>query len=164
MFIGVGSPFFLTSVTTNFENLVLLEAEFAPTTLKNIPFIFTLLGALLSFFLINCSITSKSVIFDYKTGFFYKNLYSFLTKKWHFDQLGNELIVQKLMGFGYRISFQTLDKGSIEVFGAFGSSSKLWSVAKSLSNIHSGMIFHYSFAMLSFTLFLFCWFIMFNLD
>ncbi len=68
------------------------------------------------------------------------------------------------MGFGYRISFQTLDKGSIEVFGAFGSSSKLWSVAKSLSNIHSGMIFHYSFAMLSFTLFLFCWFIMFNLD
>ena len=50
LFIGVGTPFFITSLTTNFENLVLLEAEFAPTILKNIPFIFTLLGALLSFF------------------------------------------------------------------------------------------------------------------
>tara|TARA_B100000787_G_scaffold53732_1_gene38945 strand:+ start:2731 stop:2877 length:147 start_codon:yes stop_codon:yes gene_type:complete len=48
-----------------------------------------------------------------------------LTKKWHFDQLGNELIIHRLMGFGYFISFQTLDKGSIEVFGAFGSSGKL---------------------------------------
>ena len=97
MFIGLGTPFFLTSLTTNFENLVLLEAEFAPTLLKNIPFIFTLLGALLSFFLINCSVTSKTVIFDYKIGFFYRNLYSFLTKKWHFDQLASELIIHKLM-------------------------------------------------------------------
>jgi NADH-ubiquinone oxidoreductase chain 5 len=135
---------------------VLLEAEFAPTLLKNIPFIFTLLGALLSFFLINCSVTSKTVIFDYKIGFFYRNLYSFLTKKWHFDQLASELIIHKLMNFGYRISFQALDKGSIEVFGPSGSSAKLWSVSKSLSSIHSGMIFHYSFVMLFSILFLFC--------
>ena len=38
LFIGVGTPFFLTSLTTNFDNLVILEAEFAPTILKNIPF------------------------------------------------------------------------------------------------------------------------------
>jgi NADH-ubiquinone oxidoreductase chain 5 len=164
LFIGVGTPFFLTSLTTNFDNLVILEAEFAPTILKNIPFIFTFLGALLSFFLINCSVTSKTVIFDYKVGFLYRNVYSFLTKKWHFDQLANELIIHKLMNFGYRISFQTLDKGSIEVFGPFGSSVKLWSFSKSLGNIHSGMIFHYSFVMLFSILFLFCWFLMFNLN
>ena len=41
LFIGVGTPFFLTSLTTNFDNLVILEAEFAPTILKNIPFIFS---------------------------------------------------------------------------------------------------------------------------
>jgi len=93
--------------------------------LKNIPFIFTILGASLSFLLINCCITSKAVIFDYKIGFFYRNLYSFLSKKWHFDQLANELVIHKLMNFGYRVSFQLLDKGSIEVFGPFGSSSKL---------------------------------------
>ncbi len=164
LFIGIGTSFFITSVTTNFENLAIIEAEFAPIILKNIPFIFTILGALLSFFLINCSVTSKSVIFDYKIGVFYRNFYSFLTKKWHFDQLGNELIIHRLMGFGYFISFQTLDKGSIEVFGAFGSSGKLWSFSKCLSKIHSGLIFHYSFVMLLSILFLFCWFIMFNLD
>jgi len=148
LFIGVGTPLFLTSITTSFENLVLLEAEFAPSLLKNIPFILTLFGALLSFFLINCSITSKSVIFDYKIGFFYRTLYSFLIKKWHFDQIGNEFVIHKLMNFGYNVSFQTLDKGSIEIFGAFGSSLKFWDVSKSLSKAHSGMIFHYSFVML----------------
>jgi len=164
LFIGVGSPFFLTSLITNFENLALLEAEFAPAVLKNIPFIFTVLGALLSFFLINCSITSKAVIFDYKIDFFYRNLYSFLSKKWHFDQLANELVIHNLMNFGYRVSFQLLDKGSIEVFGPFGSSFKLWGYSKLLGNIHSGMIFHYSFVMLFSILFFFCWLLLFNLN
>lgn len=164
LFIGVGSPFFLTSLITNFENLALLEAEFAPAILKNIPFIFTVLGALLSFFLINCCITSKAVIFDYKIDFFYRNLYSFLSKKWHFDQLVNELVIHNLMNFGYRVSFQLLDKGSIEVFGPFGSSFKLWGYSKLLGNIHSGMIFHYSFVMLFSILFFFCWLLLFNLN
>ena len=164
MFIGVGSPFFLTSLITNFENLALLEAEFAPAILKNIPFIFTILGASLSFLLINCCITSKAVIFDYKIGFFYRNLYSFLSKKWHFDQLANELVIHKLMNFGYRVSFQLLDKGSIEVFGPFGSSSKLWGYSKILGSLHSGMVFHYSFVMLFSILLFLCWLLSFNLN
>jgi NADH-ubiquinone oxidoreductase chain 5 len=85
-----------------------------------------------------------------------------LTKKWHFDQLGNELIIHRFMNFGYHISFQTLDKGSIEMFGPFGSASKLWDVSKSLSKLHSGMLFHYSFAMLFSIVFLLCFFIIFN--
>ena len=164
LFVGVGTSFFLTSISINFENLVLLEAEFAPTLLKNIPFILTIFGAILSFLLINCSATSKNVIFDYKIGGFYRTLYNFLIKKWHFDQIGNELVIHRIMNFGYRVSFQTLDKGSIEVFGAFGSSLKLWNVSKSISQIHSGMIFHYSFIMLISVLCVVSWFIAFNLD
>jgi proton-translocating NADH-quinone oxidoreductase chain L len=164
LFVGVGTSFFLTSISINFENLVLLEAEFAPTLLKNIPFILTIFGAILSFLLINCSATSKNVIFDYKIGVFYRTLYNFLIKKWHFDQIGNELVIHRIMNFGYRVSFQTLDKGSIEVFGAFGSSLKLWNVSKSISQIHSGMIFHYSFIMLISVLCVISWFIAFNLD
>jgi hypothetical protein len=68
------------------------------------------------------------------------------------------------MNFGYNVSFQTLDKGSIEVFGAFGSSLKFWDVSKSLSKAHSGMIFHYSFVMLFSILCLLSWFITFNLN
>ena len=164
LFVGVGTSFFLTSISINFENLVLLEAEFAPTLLKNIPFILTIFGAILSFLLINCSATSKNVIFGYKIGAFYRTLYNFLIKKWHFDQIGNELVIHRIMNFGYRVSFQTLDKGSIEVFGAFGSSLKLWNLSKSISQIHSGMIFHYSFIMLISVLCIVSWFIAFNLD
>jgi hypothetical protein len=117
--------------------------------LKNIPFFLTLLGAVLSFLLINCSITSKEVIFDYKMSKFYRKLYNFLSKKWHFDQLSSEIVVHRLMNFGYRVSFQILDKGNIEVFGAFGSSVKLLSFSQSLSSYQSGFLFHYSFVMMA---------------
>jgi NADH-quinone oxidoreductase subunit L len=78
----------------------------------------------------------------------YRQFYIYLIKKWHFDQIGNELIVHKLMNFGYRISFQSLDKGNIETFGAFGSSVKVTQLSKGLSFLHSGFIFHYSFVMI----------------
>jgi hypothetical protein len=52
------------------------------------------------------------------------------------------------MNFGYRITFQSLDKGNIEVFGAFGSSSKINQLSQGLSFLHSGFIFHYSFVMI----------------
>nr|WEL36011.1 NADH dehydrogenase subunit 5 [Phaeocystis rex] len=164
LFIGVGTSFFLNSITTNFENLYLLEAEFAPTILKNVPFIFTLFGGLISFFLINCSVTSKSVIFSYKTTNSYKRFYNFLTKRWHFDQLGNEIIIHKLMNFGYSISFQIFDKGFIEIFGPFGSALTFWDGSKSLSKLHSGMVFHYCFIMLFFIFFSLYYFVACNLD
>ena len=52
------------------------------------------------------------------------------------------------MNFGYRISFQSLDKGNIETIGAFGSSLKVTQLSKGLSFLHSGFIFHYTFVMI----------------
>jgi NADH-ubiquinone oxidoreductase chain 5 len=158
MFLGFGSPFFLNAITTSFEHLVTVDAEFAPASLKNVPFFLTILGAGLSFLLINCSITSKQVIFSYKMSKVYRKLYNFLSKRWHFDQLGNEVVVHRYMNFGYRISFQLLDKGNIEVFGPFGLSSKILGFSQNLASYQSGFLFHYSFVMiigvLSFLLFL----------
>ena len=148
MIIGLGSPLFLNNITTSFENLIMIDSEFASALLKNVPFLFTIIGGLLAFLLINCSITSKQIIFSYKIGSYYRQFYTFLIKKWHFDQIGNELFIHKAMNFGYRISFQTLDKGNIEVFGAFGSSLKITSFSKGLSSLQSGFIYHYSFIMI----------------
>tara|TARA_B100000683_G_C12472630_1_gene548302 strand:- start:1352 stop:1627 length:276 start_codon:yes stop_codon:yes gene_type:complete len=53
------------------------------------------------------------------------------------------------MNFGYRVSFQLLDKGNIEVFGAFGSSIKLLGFSQVLSTYQSGFLFHYSFVMIA---------------
>jgi hypothetical protein len=68
------------------------------------------------------------------------------------------------MNFGYRVSFQTLDKGNIEVFGPFGSSLKINTLSKGLSDLHSGFIFHYSFVMIVAMLCFFTCFIVFALN
>lgn len=148
MLIGLGSPFFLNGIMISYENLITIDAEFASALLKNVPFIFTIVGATLAFLLINCFLTSKETIYAYKMTSWYRQFYVYLVQKWHFDQIGNELIVHKLMNFGYRISFQSLDKGNIETFGAFGSSVKVTQLSKGLSFLHSGFIFHYSFVMI----------------
>jgi hypothetical protein len=46
-----------------------------------VPFLFTIIGGLLAFLLINCSITSIQIIFSYKIGSYYRQFYTFLIKK-----------------------------------------------------------------------------------
>jgi hypothetical protein len=67
-----------------------------------------------------------------------KSIYTFLNKKLHFDQITNELIVVKAMNFGYRSSFQSLDKGIIERAGATGFTASIFSLGSSFFNFHSG--------------------------
>lgn len=59
-----------------------------------------------------------------------------------------EVVTHKLMNFGYRISFQNLDKGNFENFGALGYSVNIAQFSKKLSSLHSGFVFHYSFIMI----------------
>jgi NADH-ubiquinone oxidoreductase chain 5 len=53
LIIGLGSLFF-NQTFTNFYNFNLVDAEFLPALVKNIPLIFTVGGSLLSLILINC--------------------------------------------------------------------------------------------------------------
>jgi NADH-ubiquinone oxidoreductase chain 5 len=60
--IGLGS-FYYNSVFTNFHNFNIVDSEFLPVIVKNIPsFFFTILGAGLSLFLINCFNANKQSI------------------------------------------------------------------------------------------------------
>jgi hypothetical protein len=43
------------------------------------------------------------------------------------------------MNFGYRSSFQSIDKGIIERFGATGFTASIFSVSSNLFNFHSGI-------------------------
>jgi hypothetical protein len=56
------------------------------------------------------------------------------------------------MTFGYRIPFQNIDKGNIEMFGAFGISRHVNAMTKDFTSLHSGFLFHYLFAILFFML------------
>jgi hypothetical protein len=81
MVIGLGTPFFGSSIFNFRESLYIIDSEFSSALLKNIPLYFTLLGALLSFLLIHCSLDSKDVIYAYKTSTIYMFIYTFLVKK-----------------------------------------------------------------------------------
>jgi NADH-ubiquinone oxidoreductase chain 5 len=66
LFIGLGTTFFSSSVFIFSDNLLLIDSEFSLAILKNIPLVFTLLCMCLSFLLINCSLTSKDIIYSFK--------------------------------------------------------------------------------------------------
>jgi NADH-ubiquinone oxidoreductase chain 5 len=80
LIIGLGSLFF-NQTHTNFYNFSMLDSEFLPALIKNIPFIFTVCGALLSLLLINCCGINKNYVFELKMSKFFRFIYTFLNKK-----------------------------------------------------------------------------------
>lgn len=54
----------------------------------------------------------------------------------------------KLMGFGYKNTFQLIDKGNIEIFGPSGTALNLQSFAKFLAVIQSGFASNYALFMI----------------
>jgi NADH-ubiquinone oxidoreductase chain 5 len=78
--IGLGSLFF-NNVHTNFFNFNLVDSEFLDSLIKNIPFFFTIIGAILSLFLINCFNINKGAVLDLKLQPIPKTFYTFLNKK-----------------------------------------------------------------------------------
>ena len=162
LFIGLGSSFFGSSIFIFQDNWLLIDSEFSLAILKNIPLMFTILGLILSFLLINCTITSKHAIFSYKIGWLYRSIFIFLSKKWHLDQIANSIVTIKAMNFGYRASFQIADKGAIETFGPYGVAINILRTAKNLVGFHSGYVFHYSLVMIFSISFLFSYLIHFN--
>jgi len=142
--VGVGSSSFGSSFFNNNFDYNLCDAEFLPAALKNIPFIFTLLGIILSTILINCFGVSKWAIFDLKMTKIYRTIYTFLTQKWHFDQITSELVTIKFMNFGYNITFQAIDKGLIEFFGPSGISFSIQALTKNSAKFQTGIVTNYA--------------------
>jgi NADH-ubiquinone oxidoreductase chain 5 len=78
LIIGLGSLYF-NSISTNFYNFNLIDSEFLPGIIKNIPFVFTVFGAFLSLLLINCFNTNKAFVYSQKLNA--RQIYIFLNKK-----------------------------------------------------------------------------------
>jgi hypothetical protein len=80
LIIGLGSLYF-NQTYTNFYNFSMLDSEFLPALIKNIPMVFTIFGALLSLFLINCYSINKNYVYNYKMSYLFRFVYIFLNKK-----------------------------------------------------------------------------------
>ena len=88
-------------------------------------------------------VSKLTTLFKYKKSSLIRTFYTFLSKKWHFDQIANELIIHRLMLFGDKVSFQLLDKGNIERYGPFGIAFSAHNASIQASIFHSGSIAHY---------------------
>jgi hypothetical protein len=70
-----------------------------------------------------------------------KEFYVYFSKKWHADQLVNEVLVHRSLNFGYRVSFQLFDKGIIESVGPKGIVSKALNASRVMSTLQSGFLY-----------------------
>ena len=85
-----------------------------------------------------------SILFNLKTSFLGRKVYTFLNKKWFFDKLYSELIGQFFFKFGYTVSYKSVDRGAFEIMGPAGLSSVASSVARKLHKAQTGSLYHYT--------------------
>jgi len=62
----------------------------------------------------------KDFLFNLCTKPFGKKVYTFLSRRWLFDRLQNELIGSIILKLGYNTTYKVIDKGIIELFGPKG--------------------------------------------
>nr|BCT43325.1 NADH dehydrogenase subunit 5 [Musella lasiocarpa] len=144
MMIGLGTHFWANSPFVLPKNEILAESEFAvPTITKLIPIMFSTSGASLAY-----NVNPVADQFQLKTSTFFNRLYCFFNKRWFFDQVLNDFLLRAFLRFGYSVSFEALDKGAIEILGPYGVSYTFRGLAERISQLQSGFVYHYAFAML----------------
>ena len=75
-------------------------------------------------------------------------MYNFLNKKWFFDKIYNEYFAQKIFNISFVISYKTIDKGIVEIFGPKGLSALILNTAGHLLKLQTTMLYQYALLML----------------
>ena len=122
-----------------------VDAEFITHIFKVLPVILSLLGVTASFLLY---LFGSKLLVQLKMSLLGKKLYNFFNKKWFFDKVYNEYISQFFFTISYTITYKTIDRGIIEIFGPMGLSSIIQKKAFDISKLQSGYLYHYTFLML----------------
>jgi NADH-ubiquinone oxidoreductase chain 5 len=81
---------------------------------------------------------------------FWRELYRFLSYKWYFDAIYNELLNRPLLNLAYKTIFKSLDKGLLEFFGPYGFSYVLFSGATKMKRMQLGEVYYYAYLMITF--------------
>ena len=160
LLIGMGSQTLETAVTNNVVLFNQMDAEFISPFLKNIPFFCSFFGFFFAALVVNVNVLKPEQVFNLKIKPVTKSLYTFLSRKWNFDQIVTELITLPVVNFGYSVSFLLLDKGIIEQFGPSNITRCLQQASYNFSNLQSGFLANYAFFIIA-TLFLIVFFVLY---
>jgi NADH-ubiquinone oxidoreductase chain 5 len=145
MIIGVGTDFWGNSIFVLPSNMILLEAEFIPHSIKLVPVCFSMAGATLAMILYS---SAQRQLFKFKVSLLGRRLYTFLNRKWFFDKVYNEWVAQGALAMGYHVTYKAIDRGLIEMFGPYGISYTVYNNSLKVARFQSGYLYHYAFVML----------------
>jgi NADH-ubiquinone oxidoreductase chain 5 len=145
LFLGLGVDTWNSSLFQLTSHVSYFESEFLDFKIKLIPFVFSISGLLLAiciYHILEIKVSSLTL---------FKRLYPFYTffiKKWYFDNIYNKFVVNTFFYIGYHISFKLLDRGLFELMGPLGIIRLISNLIKKVSNLQSGLIYHYIFIMI----------------
>lgn len=141
LFLGLGVDTWNSSLFQLVSHVSFFEAEFLSFNVKLIPFIFSMSGCFLAICVYHLFETKFISLNFFKKVYFF---HSFFSKKWYFDNIYNTYIVNNILHFGYHISFKLVDRGIIELIGPLGITRGLSVIIKRVSNLQTGLIYHYA--------------------
>ena len=131
-----------TAIYLSESNHVIESIHYVPKWVKYSPLVMMVLGLITAiiFYLIYPSIPK---FLSNK----FNPLYKFLLNKWYFDELYELIFVRNISRIGNFLS-DFGDKRVIDGLGPDGISLRVMDIAKQVSRIQTGYIYHYAFAML----------------
>lgn len=141
LFVGLGNDFWHSSILILPAHELQINSEFIPFYIKLIPLIFSL-----------CGIFSSLLIYTKYTNILYKlkklpimrQTTEFFTKKWYFDIVYNWFGARSAMNAGYNVTFKTIDRGLLEIFGPRGVKASFDIIINRFKCLQSGYIYNYS--------------------
>ena len=141
MAVGMGSDFWGNSFGLDFLNNDLMTAEFLPFTVKILPVFCAFLGIIVAYYIYSYLVDYLSILI--KNDFF-RNIYTFLNKKWFFDKLYSEIIYQRVLFLSYNPLYAIFDKGIYNILGPRLLTNTLEKLSVNVSEIQTGFFYHYA--------------------
>jgi len=142
-FIGFGTNFWGSSIFILPQNYLLVDIEFIDLFYKQLPLILTILGVVLAFFIYTFNLDYYYTI---KKTYVFKAINNFLSRKWYFDRIYNQLLTQNTLYYSYYYTYKDVDRGIVETFGPSGIINFINSSHSFLKTFQTGNIFHYLFS------------------
>lgn len=141
MFVGLGSDFWGNSLFVLSSHVYFFDAEFLPLTFKLLPVIFSILGCIIAYIIYTCG---QTFLLNFHKYSFIRKLHFFLNRRWLFDKVYNETVNQFILYVGYNSTFESFDRGLLEICGPFGLSNNISKKSKDVSYIQTGFFYHYA--------------------
>jgi NADH-ubiquinone oxidoreductase chain 5 len=118
IFVGIGNNYLNNIIYINFEHFNNIEIEFLSPLIKNLPFILSLLGLILSYYFFY-SFYLKRIKINKTFFFMKKKINEFFYYAGFFNFLYNKLYLYFLHLF-YKINVKNIEKGFFELIGPIG--------------------------------------------